>query len=125
MDHEVPEEDDNAAAAQKAKTWHAIEDFKTESQQLQLAADETTAGNSTDLLGLLGPLASTTSQQREAPARFGPDNEQKWRRTARVCPDCVLKERIKQWPQKSNVWQQKNPDWATPQWGQTRDEGAE
>ncbi len=102
MDHEVPREEDNTAAASKAKNWHAIEDYKTEDQQLQLVADEPTT-------------ASTTSQQREVPARFGPDNdEQKWPRTARVCPDCVLKERKKQWPQKSDNWQQQNPEWATP-----------
>ena len=116
MDHEVPEEEGNAAAAAKAKNWYAIEDFKEENQQLQLAADESSPGTSTDLLGLFCPLANTTSQQREVPARFGPDNDEcKWRRTARVCPDCVLKKRLKQWPHKEDDWQQKNPEWATPQ----------
>ena len=116
LDHEVPEEEGNAAAASKAKNWFAIEDVKKENQQMQLAAHESTPRASTDLLGLYGPMATTTSQQRQVPARFGPDNDERGRRrTARVCPDCVLKERIDQWPRKPDDWQREHPEWATPQ----------
>ena len=116
LDHEVPEEEGNAAAATKTQKWIAIEDVKIENQQLQLVADQSTPGASTDLLGLCGPQATAASQQRQVPVRFGPDNDEgKWRRTARVCPDCVLKERLNQWPQKSDNWQRDHPEWATPQ----------
>ena len=99
LDHEVPEEEGNAAAATKTQKWIAIEDVKIENQQLQFAASQSTPGASTDLLGLCCPQETAASQQRQVPVRFGPDNnEGKCRRTARVCPDCVLKERLNQWP---------------------------
>ena len=103
LEHEVPREETSNAAASTDMKWHAIEIHKETDQQLQLVRSEP-------------EITSMTSQQREIPARFGPDDdEQKWPYSARVCPDCVLQDRIKQWPQKSAYWQEAHPEWATPQ----------
>ena len=116
LDHEVPEEEGNAAAAAKTQKWIAIEDAKTDNQQQQFAAGQSVSGASTDLLGLCCLQETAANQQRQVPVRYGPDNDEgKWRRTARVCPECVLKERLNQWPNKSYSWQRDHPEWATPQ----------
>ena len=116
LDHEVPEEEGNATAAAKTQKWIAIEDVKTDNQLHQIAAGQSVSGASTDLLGLCCQQDDAANQDRQVPERFGPDNKEgQWRRTARVCPDCVLKERLRQWPQKSYSWQRDHPEWATPQ----------
>ena len=94
MDHEVPNEGTDSGAAASGKNWYPIKGDKEADQQHRGMAN----------------------QQKEIPVRFPPDNEeQQGPCTRRVCPDCVLKDRIKQWAQRPDYLRQENPDWATPQ----------
>ena len=58
----------------------------------------------------------TASQGKEVPMRFPPAQEdQEKYRACKVCVDCVLKDRIKQWDQRPAHLRAEIPDWATPQ----------
>ena len=94
MDHEVPNDATDTRAAAAGSSWDPIVDSKKSDQQHK----------------------GTANQQKEIPVRYptGEEEQQAWC-TRRVCPDCVLKDRIKQWAQRPDYLRAENPDWATPQ----------
>ena len=92
MDHEVPGDEPDTRAAAAGSSWESIVVDKGSGRQHR----------------------GTASQQKEIPVRYPPDQEdQQVHRTRRVCPDCVLKDRIKQWDQRPAYLRAETPDWAT------------
>ena len=94
VNHEVPGDEPDTRAATAGSSWEIVEADKGSGRQHR----------------------GTASREKEIPVRYPPDKvDQQKLCTRRVCPDCVLKDRIKQWDQRPAYLRAETPDWATPQ----------
>ena len=94
MNHEVPGGEPVTRAATAGSSWEIVEADKGSGRQHR----------------------GTASREKEIPVRYPPDQVAlQEHRTRRVCPDCVLQDRIEQWDQRPAYLRAETPDWATPQ----------